>query len=56
MLNSVVHAVTMEICVALSSSSVEGMVVSNIKMSMSIQHDTGIGNIVLYSYTLILRR
>ena len=38
MLNSVVHAVTMEICVAISSSSIEGMVLSSIKMSMSIQH------------------
>ena len=36
MLNSVVHAVTMEICVAMWFSSVEEMVVNSIRMS--IQH------------------
>ncbi len=55
MLNSVVLAVTMVICLAMPSSSVEEMVVNIIRMSIQhISHTRAneIGNIVLWSYFL----
>ena len=55
MLNNVVHAVTMEPCVAIWSSSVEEMVVNIIKMSIqyiSCAWASEIENLVLCSYTL----
>ena len=56
MLNSVVHAVTMEICLAILSSSAEEMVMNIIKMSIqyiSCARANQIVSIALYSYSLI---
>ena len=56
MLNSVVHAVTMEISIAILSSTAEEMVMNIIKMSIqhiSCARANEIVNIALCSYSLI---